>query len=205
MHLSKNGQKLNHWIHRQPVPPSSRSQSILCKLIDDVILLAGLRKQRQRQKQRSSRNRHRKTSRIRRATATSSSEELVDELLANALKSNSLKAYANQRQAQCVYRLYDNCTNPNCNLRCPTYINLFSSDNKNSNRQRSGSGAADNSDIYNAGIKDLEKSVEDPVVREEIVTRQRWLARATCKQLFHVFYYGSLRSYIGLSKWLLFH
>lgn len=109
-----------------------------------------------------------------RRTPDGSSEE-VDELLANALRSNSLKSYANQRQAQCVYRLFDNCTTPNCNLRCPSYINLFGGGGALSPSDRSyeSTGTGANSGLSDVDIAALEQSIDDPAVLEEVIRRQR--------------------------------
>ena len=122
----------------------------------------------QQRKRKRHRNRHRKVQRIRRSDGVS---DQVEELLANALKSNSLRSYAQERQAQCVYKLYDNCTNPNCNLRCPNYINLFSSDSSNNDRNYDHSDSNNENDDYD--VEDIRKSIDNPELADEIIRRQR--------------------------------
>lgn len=124
-----------------------------------------------------------------------------NDFLTNALQSNSLKAYVEERQSQCRMRLYDECSTPNCNLRCPTYMSLFSSDSSSSSENRASNSYNSNARIqYSTDFSDIENSIDDPIELAEVLTRQRWLAQATCKQLFHAFYYGSLGDYIGLSQ-----
>lgn len=149
-----------------------------------------LRKRRRRKKQRMLQARRR------RIVRDVSSQ---NDFLANALQSNSLKAYAEERQSQCKMRLYDECSTPNCNLRCPTYMSLFSSDS-NTNNRASNSFNSNARIQYNTDFSDIENSIDNPVELAEVISRQRWLAQATCKQLFHAFYYGSLGNYIGLDQ-----
>lgn len=151
--------------------------------------LVELKKRRKKKRQRALRKRRRRIIR------SASSE---NKILSNALQSNSVKAYIEERQSQCRYRLYDHCAEPNCNLRCPTYMNLFSSGGSSGSWELNGSSQSDSN--LNTDYSDIENSISDPVKREEIITTQRWLAQATCKQLFHAFYYGSLGKYIGLSR-----
>jgi len=113
---------------------------------------------------------NRKSLRLRREITSEESEagigqgaESVEQLLANALQSNSLRAYANQQQSQCQYQLFDECTTPNCNLLCPSYINLFSTDSSNQNK---------NPSYYNADISDIERYIDDPDILDEIISRQ---------------------------------
>lgn len=118
------------------------------------------------------RNRHRKVQRVRRSGVSGEDgeddETLLEELLANAIKSNSLNTYATQRGQQCLHRLYDYCTKPNCNMRCPSYINLFSDNSAASSRSSSGNSAAA-ANIYTAG----EDRITDSNVLDEILERQR--------------------------------
>lgn len=100
-----------------------------------------------------------------------------DPLLELALQSNSLKAYAHERQAQCRYRLYDQCTSPNCNLRCLTYLDMFggsssslSSRNYNNNNRDSNHAG---SSLFDTDIGDIENNINDPVALQEIISRQR--------------------------------
>lgn len=103
-------------------------------------------------------------------------EDESDPLLEMALQSNSLKAYTNERQAQCRMKLYDSCTRPNCNLRCPTYLDMFgtsSNRNTNNNRPNSRSNNVGEGNFFNTDVDDLDNSISDPATREEIIDRQR--------------------------------
>lgn len=121
-----------------------------------------LKKRRKKKRQRALRKRRRRIIR---------SADEQNEFLANALQSNSLKAYISERQSQCRYRLYDHCAEPNCNLRCPTYMNLFGSSSSDSTSWELDSNSADSS--LNADYSDIENSISNPVKREEIITAQR--------------------------------
>ncbi|XP_067951543.1 palmitoleoyl-protein carboxylesterase NOTUM-like isoform X2 [Watersipora subatra] len=124
------------------------------------------RKLKSRQKQRAYKNRHRRLQRMRRSV------DEDDEILANALRSNSLNSLADERHEQCVYKLYDSCTTPNCNLHCPSYINIFGLASSNGgNYDQSDSSEADGA--YNAGLEDIENYIDDPETLKEVIARQR--------------------------------
>jgi len=105
------------------------------------------------------------------------------------MENNRLKQYKEDKQAQCSYRLFDRCDAPNCNMRCPNYMMAFRPIEKDYNTE---------ANMYRPTGDDI--NTNNPEIREEILTRQRWLALATCKQLFRAFYYGSLGDYIGLRQ-----
>ena len=129
------------------------------------------------QKKKKKRRRQRKQRLLRRdLNNVNTPDDDTDPLLEMALQSNSLKAYTNERQSQCRMKLYDSCTEPNCNLRCLTYLDMFgptSNRNTNNNRPSSRGGSIGEGNFFTSDIDDLENSISDPATREEIINRQR--------------------------------
>lgn len=130
-----------------------------------LLLFLELRKRRKKQRQRMLQQRRRRI--IRRDVAG-----ISDEQLNSALQSNSLNAYIEERKSQCQYKLYDYCSAPNCNLHCPTYLNLYTN---NDNYRDSADADYSNENDYDdsADFSDIENSIDDPVKLEEVISRQR--------------------------------